>query len=327
MQFGFITHVVGNPARDGSVMDSAVSGRLLREAIELAVLAEESGFDSFWVAQHHFGAQNGHCPSPLLLLAAIAQHTDRIRLGTAVLIGSIEHPTALAENAAMVDALSGGRLELGLGAGADESTAVRFGRDHSRRHEAFQETLDHLFHAFSDAGDIVPHAPGLRERMWIGTASEFGFQLAAEHNLGVLTGRSSSADGPRDEVAASRARDYAASQRRQGRTPRVGMSRSVLCAADRQSAFEHLRPGIEAWVDRAKSTGRFPQEYLAADYVEAGHSYLGAGQAVREALENDLVTPHASDILCNVQPAAPGAAAVRESLRVFGAEVIAPWRG
>ena len=92
MRFGFITHVGGDPARGESITDAAASARLLQDAIELAVLAEERGFDSFWVAEHHFGAQNGHCPSPLVLLAAIAQRTSRIRLGTAVLIGSIEDP-------------------------------------------------------------------------------------------------------------------------------------------------------------------------------------------------------------------------------------------
>src|SRR5699024_10333556 len=135
VRFGFISHVVG---------DDGDSARVLREAVELARIAEEAGFDSFWIAEHHFGVQRAHCPSPLILAAAVAEHTERIRLGTAALVGSLHDPIRLAADAAMVDTLSGGRLELGLGAGADAETSRRFGRDHDARHELFTALLDEL---------------------------------------------------------------------------------------------------------------------------------------------------------------------------------------
>src|SRR5699024_4260988 len=69
VRFGFISHVVG---------DDGDSARVLREAVELARIAEEAGFDSFWIAEHHFGVQRAHCPSPLILAAAVAEHTERL---------------------------------------------------------------------------------------------------------------------------------------------------------------------------------------------------------------------------------------------------------
>src|ERR1700716_856417 len=73
---------------------------VISETLELFVAAEELGFDSVWVAQHHFGPMVGSRPSPLPLLAAVAARTRRIRLGTAVVILPIEHPVRLAEDAA-----------------------------------------------------------------------------------------------------------------------------------------------------------------------------------------------------------------------------------
>ncbi len=100
---GYFTHVAG---RGGPA-------QVYRETVELAVAAEEQGFASFWVAQHHAGALEGLLPSPLVLLAAVAERTATIRLGTAVVAASLEDPRRLAEDAAVLDQLSGGRLELG----------------------------------------------------------------------------------------------------------------------------------------------------------------------------------------------------------------------
>ncbi|MFI1463553.1 LLM class flavin-dependent oxidoreductase [Nocardia carnea] len=315
MRFGLISHIVG----DGD------SAGILRDTIELATVAEETGYDSFWVAQHHFGAQRGHCPSPLVLLAAIAQRTTRIRLGTAVVVGSLEDPIRLAEDAATVDALSGGRLELGLGAGADEQTSHRFGRDHLRRHEQFADTLHQLRELLSAGSDLVPNAPGLRDRLWIGTSSEQGFALAADLNLGVLTGRTSSARGPRDEIAARRVDGYLAAQRRHGRAPRVGVSRSVLCAESERDAFAAMRLGIERWVAASISAGRFPADFTADDYVRTGHCYLGTGPQIAEMIAADPVVPAATEFLCNVQPAAPAPADIRRSVKAFAEQVIPGW--
>jgi natural product biosynthesis luciferase-like monooxygenase protein len=75
------------------------------------------GFDSFWISEHHFTEYGGILPRPQILLAALAQRTRTIRLGTAVSLVPFDNPVRLAEDFGLVDVLSGGRLEFGVGRG------------------------------------------------------------------------------------------------------------------------------------------------------------------------------------------------------------------
>ncbi|WP_214405409.1 LLM class flavin-dependent oxidoreductase [Pseudonocardia lacus] len=187
---GYLTHVAG---RGGPA-------QAYRETVELAVAAEELGFGSFWVAQHHAGALQGLLPSPLVLLAAVAERTSRIRLGTAVVAAALEDPRRLAEDAAVVDTLSGGRLELGVGAGADPAASAVFGRDHDLRHADCARVVDAL-RAELEGSWLVPAAAGLRGRLWWATASAAGIDAAAERGIGVLTGRPAHLPGVAEDLA------------------------------------------------------------------------------------------------------------------------------
>ncbi|MDT5028234.1 MAG: hypothetical protein QOE61_4660 [Micromonosporaceae bacterium] len=87
-----------------------------QRTLERVERIEAWGAGSVWLTEHHF-FPDGYLPQPLVFAAAIAARTTRIRIGTAVVVAALRHPTHLAEEAAVVDILSGGRLELGLGAG------------------------------------------------------------------------------------------------------------------------------------------------------------------------------------------------------------------
>ncbi len=114
-----------------------------RDAVELAVAAEEAGFDAFWVSEHH-GLPDGHLPAPLLMLASLATTTRRITLGSGVALAPLHHPLRLAEDAAVVDQLSNGRLLLGLGLGYAAHEYAAFGVDPARRGALLSDLMPFL---------------------------------------------------------------------------------------------------------------------------------------------------------------------------------------
>jgi alkanesulfonate monooxygenase SsuD/methylene tetrahydromethanopterin reductase-like flavin-dependent oxidoreductase (luciferase family) len=89
-----------------------------RELIDEAIAVDRLGFDTVWLAEVHFAPRFSVMPTPLLLLAAIAERTTRLRLGMAVNLMPLHHPMRLAEEVATLDVLSGGRVEFGGGRGA-----------------------------------------------------------------------------------------------------------------------------------------------------------------------------------------------------------------
>ncbi|MDQ3983114.1 MAG: LLM class flavin-dependent oxidoreductase, partial [Actinomycetota bacterium] len=119
-----------------------------RDAIGLVQLAEAEGFDSAWVSEHH-GSEDGYLPSLLPLLAAFAATTSRIELGTGVVLAPFHDPLRLAEDFAVVDQLSGGRVVCGLGIGWRDEEFRAFGIDVSTRVRRLTEIVAILRLAWS----------------------------------------------------------------------------------------------------------------------------------------------------------------------------------
>ena len=110
--------------------------------------AERAGFDDVWFAEHHFMSY-GVCPSAVTLAAYVLGQTGRIRVGTAVSVLSVHHPVALAEQAALLDQVSGGRFWLGVGRGGPWVDLEVFGTGLGRYQTGFAEALDLLIAAMT----------------------------------------------------------------------------------------------------------------------------------------------------------------------------------
>ena len=151
--------VTADPGRDGGRLPPAPvridvfllagqfpgvsAGQALRHAVDYAVAAEHVGFDGVWIAEHHF-IPYGACPSALAFAGHLLGRTSRIRVGTAACILSNRHPVAVAEEAAMLDQMSAGRLDLGVTRGGPWIDLEVFGTGLDRFHHGFAESLDLL---------------------------------------------------------------------------------------------------------------------------------------------------------------------------------------
>jgi alkanesulfonate monooxygenase SsuD/methylene tetrahydromethanopterin reductase-like flavin-dependent oxidoreductase (luciferase family) len=148
MQFGLFTLFDFFPERQNE-------RTYYQDTLNLMIDADKLGFDSVWVGEEHFYSL-GICPSPQLFLAALARETTRLRLGTAVSVLPLEHPLHTAEALAMLDILSGGRLDVGVGKGVIP-----------KHFEGFRVSLQDMRVRYEEALEIL-------ERAW--TQERFSYE-------------------------------------------------------------------------------------------------------------------------------------------------------
>ena len=109
--------------------------------VEMAAFADQLGFDSVWLAEHHFSSY-GYCPNPLLMAVKLAERTKKARIGIGVMVVPFYHPLRLAEEIGMADQLTDGRLDLGVGRGYQPYEFNRFGVPIEENFERFNEYME-----------------------------------------------------------------------------------------------------------------------------------------------------------------------------------------
>jgi luciferase family oxidoreductase group 1 len=231
------------------------SEEIYTRGLELAQAAEALGFRNVWLAEHHFSTY-GYLSRPVQLATYIAAKTTRLRVGTAVIVVPLHHPLIVAEEIAMLDVLSGGRLDIGLGRGYQRYEFERFGLQLDSGGQRWDESIDIMLKSFegrpfSYDGKLFkipetslypqpmqkPHPP-----VWITAQSAYSIEAAVRRGFNVLTG---GFGVPIERLAEfGKIFDRVVAEVKPPRPPLVGVQRAVYVAenaADARDAAEHAR--------------------------------------------------------------------------------------
>lgn len=323
IRLGFLTHLEG----------SEDARQVYRESLELFAAADQLGFDVGWIAQHHFRTHPGRLPSPFPFLAAAAERTQRLRLGTAVVTLPLEHPLRVAEDAAVVDLLSDGRLELGIGSGSEIGEFRAFGLELNQRRELTSDGLQTLQRALrgeplTPSGErLDPPAPTLLNRLWQSGLSEGGVRFIAQQRTGLLLARAAwESDKPTDEIQAPLAKLYHSlwqeSSGDEASTPRIGLSRGVYLADNQQQAANEMQEQVMRSAAGMVKKGQLPAGQSFDYYCRRMHIAYGNPEEVTETLLADQVLPYTSDLILQFNPVIPPLQEAIRMLQQIAEEVI-----
>jgi alkanesulfonate monooxygenase SsuD/methylene tetrahydromethanopterin reductase-like flavin-dependent oxidoreductase (luciferase family) len=202
--------------------------------LERLAWAERIGIEAVWLSEHHL-FDDDYLSQPLTLAAAVAARTERLRIGTAITQATLRPAIDLAEQGALVDVISGGRLELGLGAGYRVPEWEAFGTDGARRYEVLEERAAEIRGRWED-GAATPGPVQRRVPIWIGAEGPRGARIAGRLGEGLLAlkpellpvYRKALADAGHDPGAAA-----------------MGGCANLILADDPEAAWARIRPHLE----------------------------------------------------------------------------------
>ncbi|WP_313197845.1 putative FMN-dependent luciferase-like monooxygenase [Rhizobium sp.] len=312
------------------LLDDVPAGERYRRAAEQIIHAEENGFDSAWIAQHHFHAEEGGLPSPAVFLSHVAARTSTIRLGTGVITLPMENALRVAEDTAVLDLLSGGRLEVGFGTGGTKESFEAFGIDADRRGEVYAENLAVVRDAWDGkvlhgGNRLYPDAPHLLDRVWLATFSANGARLAGLSGDGLMLSRTQprpagTPDATLGDIQNPIIDAYLAGLP-QGHAPRILGSRSLFVADDRKRALAFAETGLRRVADRFAAAGHRIEGDKLEDLIKALDSHVGTPDDVIASLKKDTALARATDIVFQVHSIDPPHAEILRSIELIAAEV------
>ncbi|MGH2784058.1 MAG: LLM class flavin-dependent oxidoreductase [Actinomycetota bacterium] len=327
--------------------DKRDHAQLYADTLELAALAERSGFDSFWLAEHH-GASDGYIPALLTFLSAVAASTERLEVGTGVLLAPLHNPIRVAEDAAVLDNISGGRLNLGLGLGWVPEEYRMFGvpmKQRGRRIEEFVEVLRRAWtgepftfegKVFSYEDILVRPMPKRPIPIWLGGGTPPALERAARIADGHFpTSTGSLAD------AVARAQEMMAIRERLGVSGpfRFGMFIPIGIGRDADDGWSKIRDGVlhvrgsyAMWGQGKRDVATARDEAATWEAAVRDATICGSPQQIADQLGSILAGIAGlgfEDVFVSSILAPPGTPHERavEAVEAFGSTIIPALRG
>lgn len=320
------------------VLDRTDAGERYRLLTEQILHAERMGLDSAWIAQHHLDADEGGLPAPTVLLASIAARTSRIRLGTGVITLGLESPLRVAEDTAVLDLISNGRLEIGFGSGGSAKAYKAFGLDSDARAALYAEKLALVLRAWRgdplEGGAVLyPTAPTLHQRLWQATFSVPGGTRAGKAGDGLMLSRTQPRPADKPDMTLWDMQnpiiDAYLKELPSGATPRILGSRSLFVADSHEEALRLTEIGLNRAAERAEAIG-LPERRGSslAETIKAWDLHVGTPDDVIESLSRDKSLERCTDVVFQVHSADPPHPYILRSIELL-AEKVAPalgWR-
>ena len=319
------------------LLDRADAAERYRLAIAQIAHAERCGFDSAWVAQHHFHEDEGGLPAPFVFLAQVAARTTRIRLGTGIVTLPLELPLRVAEDAAVLDLMCGGRLEVGVGPGGNLSAYKAFDLDSDARTALLIRHHRALLDAWAGrklpgGGQLYPPNPGLVDRVWQATFNIDGARRAGAAGDGLMLSRTQPRPAAAPHLSLPEIQNpmidaYLAALPKD-RAPRILASRTVFVADDRGEALRLAELGLARQKARFAAMGRsgFVEGLSVHDQIAAMDIHVGTPDEVIASLRGDSVLARATDLTVQSHSIDPPHPFILRSIELV-AEAVAPALG
>jgi putative FMN-dependent luciferase-like monooxygenase len=313
------------------LLDETNAAERYRLATAQILWAEKLGFDSAWVAQHHFHEDEGGLPAPFVFLAQVSALTSRIRLGTGVVTLPLENPLRVAEDAAVLDLLSDGRLEVGVGSGGTPSAFAAFDQDSALRSVVFQRHLDLLLDAWrglplgGDGNYLYPAALQLPTRVWHATFSIAGGARAGAAGAGLMLSRTQ--PRPHGSPNASLADlqepiiDSYLKALPSAQDPRILGSRTLFVADSRIEALKLAERGLRRALKRMAAFGQSTPGDSLTEMMVAFDVHVGTPDDVIASLAEDRTLARVTDLAFQVHSIDPPHPFILRSLELIAAEV------
>ncbi len=336
-RFGILLTFQSPPSSGVAVADAYA------DALSQAALAEELGFDSVWVTEHHF-QDDAYLPAPLIACAAIAARTSQIRIGTAVLLVPMTNPVRLAEEVATVDVLSRGRIDLGIGMGYLDEEFAGLCVPRAQRRSLFEEGIEVLEKAW--AGDEFDHegrnwslrSTRVRPRpvqsphppLWFGAKSEAGMRRAAARHAPFVLPMTP----PLADVAAQAQQYRALLQPNTGQpAPPIALLRETWVADSAEAAWDEVADAFRYAYTVTYGPDQIPyfegdrrvtdpnDEFMQSSRFRRDRMLYGSPDDVARDAQRFLDATGADELICRFQLPGLASSAVATSMARFAAEV------